>query len=385
VMRQKSSGAPEEREAGRRYLRVPTPRGGNGFAVNKSSRELLGKVDAVVFDCDGVLIDARKSYDETIRVVVETMVEDVTGVRLRLARVVPRLISTIRRTGGFNSDWDTSYALTLFSLVALGQQKEGSRGPSPRATEALVNITTGFGSAPRGRGQEAVDSFLEAEFPSMQDSLERSREYLGYPEIPPEGRMTTVFDELYFGASLFEKLHGVPARNARAKGLIELEQVLVSRQTLDSLAKMLGGARLAMVTGRPYLGAEYSLGNRLMSYFDKASSMFIGDADIYPGLRTEYDRFRKPNPEALMRAKEKLSSATLLYVGDSAEDLMMVKNAKRTGLTGYLFAGVYQTSPEPKEQVSFFERESSDIIVENVNQVPSGLLLQTKDEGTGEA
>ncbi len=383
-MRQ-GSGALQEREGGRRYVRVPMPRGGNGLSVNTSSRELLGKVDAVVFDCDGVLIDARKSYDETIRVVTETMVEELTGVRLRLARVIPKLISKIRRTGGFNSDWDTSYALTLFSMVALGQQEKGGSGRVPRAKQALVNITTGFGSARRGRGQEAVDSFLESEFPSQRDSLDRWRGHLGYPEIPPVGRMTTVFDELYFGASLFEKLHGAKARNPRSKGLIEMERTLVTGQTLESLTRMLGGARLAMVTGRPHLGTEYSLGKKLIGYFDKASSMFIGDADIYPGLRTQYDRFRKPNPDALMRAKEELSSGTLLYVGDSAEDLMMVQNARRKGLEGYLFAGVYQTSPEPTSQASFFEKESSDLIVESVNQVPSGLLPQKKNAGSGEA
>ena len=81
-----------------RYLRVPSPRGGSGLAINKSSKDLLGKVDAVAFDCDGVLIDARRSYDATIRVVVETMVEEMAGARLRLASVMPRLISMVRRT-----------------------------------------------------------------------------------------------------------------------------------------------------------------------------------------------------------------------------------------------------------------------------------------------
>jgi phosphoglycolate phosphatase-like HAD superfamily hydrolase len=358
---------------------VPTPGGGSGFALNESSRELLGRVDAVAFDCDGVLIDARRSYDATIRVVVETMVEEMTGVGLRLARAIPRLIATMRRTGGFNSDWDTTYGLTLFSVVALGQRKDGRGARAPGAIEALTSITSRFGSAPRGgRGWEAVDSFLETEFPSAKDSLDRSREHLGYPGAPPDGRMTTAFDELYFGGSLFERVHGVRARNPRAKGLIELERKLVDRDTLDSLEKTLGGARLAMVTGRPYIGTEHSLGKRLMSYFDRESSMFIGDADINPDLRAEYDRYRKPSPEALVRAREKLSSEMLLYVGDSAEDLMMVQNARRRGLDGYLFAGVYETSPVRADQASFFEREGSDVVVETVNQVPSGLLLSQK-------
>jgi phosphoglycolate phosphatase-like HAD superfamily hydrolase len=373
-MRQSSSGALQER-----YIRVSPPGGRRGLSVNRSSTDALSKVDAVAFDCDGVLIDARKSYDATIRVVVETMVEEMTGVRLRLARVAPKLISVVRRTGGFNSDWDTSYALSLFSVVALEQRKDRSGLKAPGAVEALTSITAGFGSAPRGRGQEAVDSFLASQFPSMTERLDRSREFLGYPRTPPDGRMTTLFDELYFGASLFEKVHGVKS-STRTKGLIELERILVDRKTLETLQKSLGGPRLAMVTGRPFVGTAHSLG-RLMRYFDKEASVFIGDADIDLDLRAEYDKLRKPSPEALIRAKERLSSETLLYVGDSAEDVMMVQKARAIGLEGFLFAGVYQTSPVRADQTSFFEREGSDLVVETVNQVPSGLLPPGSERG----
>ncbi len=251
----------------------------------------------------------------TIRVVVETMVEEITGVKLALTRSAPKLISTIRRTGGFNSDWDTSYALTLFATIALEGKKDATG-----AIEALTSIVAEFGSAPRGRGQEAVDSFLDEKFPSSEKTLGRTRRYLGYPETPPNGRMTTIFDELYFGDSLFRKMHGVPPSNPRFRGLIELERALVTVKTLETLTRKLGEGRLAVLTGRPFLGTDYSLGRRIMSFFDKKASMFIGDADINPSLRPEYDKFRKPNPDALIRAKEKLSSDTILYVGDSADE-----------------------------------------------------------------
>ena len=290
---------------------------------------------------------------------------------------MPRLIATIRRTGGFNSDWDTSYALTLFALVAL---QRGKQGRGEKDVLPLTSITAAFGSAPRERGKEAVDSFLEEKFPSMKDSLDKAREYLEYPRTPPDGRMTTVFDELYFGASLFEKVHGVRAKGPRGRGLIELERILVDEKTLQSLEERVGGARLAMITGRPFVGTEHTLG-RLMRYFDKDASIFIGDADIDLDLRAQYDRMRKPSPEALLRARERLSSETLLYVGDSAEDLMMVRNARRRGVKGLLFAGVYQTSPVRPDQARFFAREGSDLVVETVNQIPSGLLLPLRGDG----
>ncbi len=348
-----------------------------GVMVNNLSRGLLGRVDAVVFDCDGVLIDARDSYDKTIRVVVERMVNELTGYKLRIARIAPKLISTVRKTGGFNSDWDMTYALTLFAFVAFEKGKRYDANGNPSQT--LESIVEKFGSARREAGRAAVDSFLESEFPQFLDGLDRARGHLGYPGTPPGCRMTTLFDELYFGSALFEKVRGVPASNNNVRGFIDLERVLVKRRTLESLAEVVGRKRIAMVTGRPFSGTEYSLGKAVMNYFDMDSSMFIGDADIYPSLRPEYDGFRKPSPNALLRASERLSSRSFLYVGDSAEDLIMVQRARQAGLD-CLFAGVYGTSPYPSNQLSFFEQEGSDAVVESVNQIPSGLLMPLREE-----
>jgi len=379
-MKPDGDAAIERRPRGRSYASVRV-RGGR-LTINEASRKLLKKVDAVAFDCDGVLIDARRSYDATIIAVVRMMVKELTGVSLRIAKVAPKLIAVIRRTGGFNSDWDTTYALTLISVIALERSRR-RLGPRRDPLDAVRGIVDEFGSAPRGTGRVALDSFLDARFPSFRERLDKAREHLGYPSRSTESRLAKTFDEMYFGGALFEKLHGEPAKNPRRKGLIELERVLVKRKTLETVAKIVGPARLVMITGRPYIGTEHSLGKSLMSYFHRGSSMFIGDADIFPELREEYDRYRKPSPEALLRASERLSSSALLYVGDSGEDVMMVHHAREKELKNYLFAGVYETSPDPDGQVSFFEREGADVIARTVNLIPSALLLPSRKEGGG--
>src|SRR5438552_6009926 len=376
-MKRDGSAAREQRKQGRSHASVRKRKG--GLTINEASRERLKKVDAVAFDCDGVLIDARRSYDATIIAVVEMMVKDLTRVRLRIAKVAPNLIAVIRRTGGFNSDWDTTYALTLVSVVALDKTRR-PLGPRRDPLDAVREIVEEFGSAPRETGRVALDNFLDARFPSFQERLDKAREHLGYPSRSTESRLAKTFDEIYFGGALFEKLHGEPAKDPRRKGLIELERVLVRRKTLESIAKVVGPARLVMITGRPYIGTEHSLGKVLMSYFHRGSSMFIGDADIFPELREEYDRYRKPSPEALLRASERLSSSMVLYVGDSGEGIMMVQHAREKGLKNFLFAGVYETSPDKKEQLSFFEREGADVTLNSVNMVPSALLHPSKKE-----
>ncbi len=334
----------------------------------------LAAVDAVAFDVDGVLVDARNSYDEAIEVVTETMVKELTGKRLSLARAAPRLISALRRTGGFNSDWDTTYALTVFSWVVLNQ---GGRQTPPLA--GLVSLTQRFGSAPRKRGIRDADAFLAAEFPELAEGLGRVREYLQYPGSPPNCRMSSVFDKLYMGRALYKECYRVDGGGPK-EGFIEMEKVLIAPAALRSLEKVLGAGRLAMVTGRPSVGTAYTFG-KLMSHFDRDASMFIGDGDVYPDMRAAFDKYRKPSPEALIRAAEKMSSKVMLYAGDSAEDLMMVKDAQAKGkLENCLFAGVYGMSPDARKQVSFFEKNGADLVVRSVNEIPSRLLMASKSQ-----
>ena len=213
----------------------------------------------------------------------------------------------------------------------------------------------------------------------MADALKETNDYLGYPGTPPESRLATLFDQLYFGASLYQRSHGFSGGGPKT-GFISLERVLIKNESVRALEKVLGKGKLAIVTGRPSVGTSYSMGKSLMDHFNKEASLFIGDADINPQMRAEYDKFRKPSPEALVRAAEKLSSKALLYVGDSAEDLMMVRDGKADGrLKDCLFAGVYGMSPEPKEQVAFLEGNGSDLIVRSVNDIPARLLAAKRE------
>jgi HAD superfamily phosphatase len=337
----------------------------------------LERVDAVAFDCDGVLVDARLSYDRTIRITVEAMVRALTDERLSLARAAPELIATVRRTGGFNSDWDSSYALTLFAYVAIkGKDRRGTPLKRMRA------IAARFGSAPRRAGVKDADLFLESEFPEMSEGLKKAREFLGYPGRPNVSRLSRFFDELYFGRKLYEKSHGEPGTGP-VDGNIELERTLVKVSTLVKLQSRLGRGRLAIITGRPSLGTVYSLGQEVMGYFNKEASIFIGDADVDPNMRGEYEKYRKPRPDALIRAMDKLGSRAMLYVGDSAEDMLMVKDGRAQGrLLSCLFAGVCGMAPVASDQASFFERNGADMVVKSVNEVPSRLLMASGKEAT---
>lgn len=183
--------------------------------------------------------------------------------------------------------------------------------------------------------------------------------------------MTTLFDETYCGPKLFKKIYGFQARYHLEEGMIERERLLITREILEKLKVLLRGKKIAMATGRPFEATKYSL-NHLMVYFDRKASTYIGDADIYPELALEYEKYRKPRGESLNRAKKQFDADRVLYVGDSTEDQMMVENANRDN-AGILFAAVSETALSEEEQASYFKKRGADMVLKSVRQVPLAL------------
>lgn len=359
---------------------------GGKVLVKPSTLKSLGNVDAVVFDCDGVLVDTRGSYDATIVKVTSTMVSELAGVRLPYERSLPELILRLRRTGGFNNDWDTTYALTLFSVLSLEEKRmrgignasiwknEGVRTQSKnevgRTLNRLRHMIDEFCSSPSGMGYSAINQFIEGRkiLRPFKVAVKHVRDSLGYPGSPPRSFMATLFDETYCGPELFKEMYGFPARYYLGKGMIERERVLISREILEKLKEVLGGKKIAMATGRPFVATKYSL-RHLMTYFDRRASTYIGDADVYTELAAEYEKYRKPRGESLIRAREEFATKGMLYVGDSVEDQMMVEDAKRK-YDGILFAAVSGTAPNEEEQVRYFTERGADVVMRSVEQVP---------------
>ncbi len=363
----------------------------DGAWVLSSRLDALGRVDAVVFDCDGVLVDTRCSYDETILKVADTMLCQILSLRLPWRKIGPPLIRKLRRTGGFNNDWNATYALIVFSALSLPLTEAeemmiladaekarmvGRRTNTKKVVARLFKITESFISSTRGIGYEAVEEFIGARRSNFESRMaEMIRNRLGYPGNPPSSTMATLFDELYHGPDLFVQMYGFGPRYYQGRGMIDREKITIHRGELRRLAKMLG-RNMAIVTGRPFMSVRYSLED-LLDYFDPGASVFIGDADVHPEIASDYERYLKPSGFSLVRAMRLFSSDTLLYVGDSEEDRMMVEDAKKSG-GSILFAGIYGTVTDEREQVKYLKTKDADLILRSANDIPR-LLEMARD------
>jgi HAD superfamily phosphatase len=351
---------------------------GERIMLLSASRESLRLVDSVVFDCDGVLIDVRRSYDATILRTAEAMVKGFSGARLPIAKIGGEIILEVRRTGGFNDDWATTYALTVFSVLALGDFGWERRLTTTSVKVALARVqrlVREFASRDRLEGRASVDQFLKSS-DLGSDRIEKLRLFLDSPSGAVHNRMTRAFDETYYGGRLFQKIFGLKPIAKTDRGLIDKERVLITAEQLRRLTRTIGGKRIAMATGRPHVAVKYTLGD-LLRYFDEGASVFIGDGDIKPELLEELRKYRKPSPTSIVRAYEKLTSGALLYIGDSAEDRLMVENAKNTS-GRYFFGGITATSFSQKDQTRYFTQNGADIVMKNVGTTP-GILQRVKE------
>lgn len=349
----------------------------NGIAFVRKEKRDAFKFDSIAFDCDGVLLDARNSYDRTIVLTLNKLIAMIFHIRVAWDDKIPRLIYSLRSTGSFNNDWDTTYALLLFSSSFLARRFKAKldsvskdvlkldRNESANLFSSLENYVEKFISFNYKLGYSSVDQFIGSFSKQESHFCEKVRDLVRYPGTPPYSLLASVFDEIYYGPRLYKEAYGQEPRYYRGRGYIENDRLLVKKSSIVKLNNIFN-RKIAIVTGRPYRATEYSL-KSMIQYFNIGASVFIGDADRREEL-SYLKSFKKPSPLSLLYAKEKLSSRSLLYVADSAEDLRMVQAAKESGQ--FCLAGVYGSSLDPERQRLFFMENDTELIIPSVNILP---------------
>jgi HAD superfamily phosphatase len=299
--------------------------------------------DCILFDIDGVLVDIRKSYNAAIKETVEYVLKFITGNSFR-ALVTDQIILRFRQSGGFNNDIDTSYAIILAILA--NPPKNLSQGRKFLAKVAENCDETGYVS---------VEKFL-----AIYD-IDKWKKILTYPAPVKESMLARVFDEIFYGPDLFRKQdHLEPRYCTTSRPMIKNDKLAVNAKTMNKLNKIFDG-NLALISGRSRLAAEHSL-QPIIKYFNYDACVFLEDK------RREY---AKPNPYAIKHAMKVMHAKTAIYVGDSAEDLLMVKRAEKEIGAQIAFVGIYGNSSEPGKTIDKFKQEDAEAIIRSVNQLPN--------------
>ncbi|MEK0351195.1 MAG: HAD-IA family hydrolase [Nitrosopumilus sp.] len=316
-----------------------------GIYIDDSSIDTLNEIDAIIFDCDGVLIDITKSYDQAIIKTTQYVLENFAKINDTID-VDFKIIDGFKSTGGFNDEVDLTYA-AIISLVAAKKLKKNQ-------TSFIFDVIKNTDSS----GISSVEKYLE-----NQVDISDIKKQLSYPGIREENLLYQIFDQLFYGPELYQKLFKNTSKFSEP-GLIEQDDVILNNLLIEKLQNKFN-SKIAIVTGRGKESTSYSL-KTLLEKFDLKNSTFLED---------ESRELAKPNPQSLLNAIQGMNSISTMFVGDSMEDFIMAKKATESG-SKTTFCGIIGTSKNPQEKLELFQRNGAVLVLDSINLLPKVLNLE---------
>ncbi|QFU84134.1 TIGR01548 family HAD-type hydrolase [Natronorubrum aibiense] len=286
------------------------------------------RADAVVLDIDGVLVDVADSYRRAI-------VESVDRVYDRTIRKAD--IQQFKDAGGFNNDWELTYAAALY-ILATGEGYD----------ESIETFTDAI--AENGGGLEAAEA-------AVRDTL-GARATQRVTDRLDRDRLRDVFQQLYLGAELYRGLEGGEP-DIESRGFIHDEPVLLDDETREAL---LEAYDVGVVTGRPEAEAEIALERVGLEDSIPADRRFTMD-DWEEG---------KPHPKALMTLAERFDADTVVFVGDTLDDIRTATNADDADPDReYHGIGVLTGGLTGEEGRRKYETENASAVLESITELPA--------------
>ena len=174
----------------------------SNMLVSESIVDELESIDAVIFDCDGVLVDITESYDTAINKTVSYILDDILQIQAENI-VTPEILYGFKSKGGFNDEVAVCYAVVLTSYVAKKLDKQFD--------EVVKDVIANSNES----GILSVDEYLISRDIEISDIKEK----LNYSNPHETSYIYTVFDQIFYGSQLYDEIYDIPSKLLEA-GLI---------------------------------------------------------------------------------------------------------------------------------------------------------------------
>jgi len=317
----------------------------NELFISEKIIQKIHKFDSIIFDCDGVLVDIRNSYDnainKTISAIMKELFDDDIG-----DIVTSKIHFGLKSVGGFNDEVAVVYAIVM-TLAA-------SKKLNIQFEKLIVDVIDNANES----GIYSIDSY----FTSKNIDLTEIKSKLDYENSRKESYIHKTFNQLFYGSLLYEEIFNEKSKFSQ-EPLINLDKIVLDENLMSKLKNRFGN-KITTVTGRGKFAFSYSMKN-FLNHFDMKNSVFLEDCPL---------EMAKPNPKSLIESMSAIDSKCSLYIGDSMEDLLMVEKCKESGYD-VSFCGIYGSSDEPESKYELFQKNKASIILESIQELPKALNL----------
>jgi len=305
----------------------------------------IQKFDSIIFDCDGVLVDIRNSYDyainKTISAIMKELFNDEIG-----DIVTSKIHFGLKSVGGFNDEVAVVYAIVM-TLVA-------SKKSKIEFEKLIIDVIANSNES----GVNSIDDY----FKDQNIDLMKIKSKLDYENSRKVSYIHKIFNQLFYGPKLYEEIFNEKSQ-FDDEPLIDLDDIVLDDNLMLKLKNRFG-VKISTVTGRGKFAFSYSMKN-FLDDFDIENSVFLEDRPL---------NLAKPNPESLIESISGINSNCSLYIGDSMEDLLMVQKCQEQGYD-VSFCGIYGSSDEPELKYELFQKNDAPFILKSIQELPKALNL----------
>lgn len=298
----------------------------------------LSKVDTIIFDIDGVLINVKNSFRKVVVSTVNFYFSKFLGWKGNGSLLEWEDTEFFKLAGGFNCDWNLTFACILFYLSCAQKMdiKEidklsESRCEIPEFTSKIKEAGGGIENAKK----IALSSFSQKE----KNKILKLADFKTIKEI---------FQELYAGEKLEEVYGNSPHHIKNKKGFYKKEKIIID----SSLPKHF---KYGIISGRTW--GEVKLALNLLNWqnFNRKNIICQDDGIV------------KTNPLSLIRLSKRIKPKMGVYVGDTVDDLNLVRNYQKKKEKPYFLCCLVLSGAAGVKNKNFFLRMSPDILSKDIN------------------
>ncbi|MHA1377332.1 MAG: HAD family hydrolase [Candidatus Helarchaeota archaeon] len=403
------------------YLEYKNNHNGD-ILIREKNIEDIKNLNNLIFDCDGVLLNTSKSFDQAIK---DTAEDFFTKILLLNKPIKPFVsnkdIILLRNTGGLGNDWDLSFVIILYYMACILLKFNSSPKKKreiykcfkklPRKYNTLQNRIDGLKSLQKlfyrlninsnylisnkdngnyrlldltnkmdSTGLRSAKSALLSELVEQYDKIIELWDYIenlfGYQKLNLENPIKRIFEEIYLGSYIFKKIYKAHPKFYFGSGRIETEKLIPSIDFFQKLISNYSINKFGIASSRPSKQALYVLEPyKILEYFNSEALIFLND--IYKEERRVFKdtgnriRLEKPHPFSLIKSAEKLrlKNDRIGYIGDTASDFIAVENANIESNYKFYSICVYGSSSEPEKLKNKFKELGANIIIEAPNDL----------------
>jgi HAD superfamily hydrolase (TIGR01548 family) len=317
----------------------------NDIFIRKDIISSLVEIDTIIFDIDGVLVDVSSSYYQTIIDTVQYYFSSILKIPGKHKLVDKQMIDSFKIIGGFNNDWELTAAAVLYYLWKMEEQQL-------KSTEELsVNfpIISEFinKSLSDGGGLSQLVSWI-SKHSSDSDTIF---------SLWDREKIFRIAKEFYAGEKYCFRLYGFhPSIVGTIQGNIKKEVFLIKPEIMAKLKKY----NIGILTGRNRAETDFIIGKIEWEAWLEPDSVVTAENNMI-----------KPSPAGLEYLLHKFQSKQALFVGDTMDDLMTVRNFNSQSREKHCFSALVlgQDFKKNDEYKEHYLKNNVAILAGNVNQV----------------